>query len=81
MSGQLTETTSAVDGILGLGQSSFSIISQLASQKVIPNVFSHCLRGDSNGGGILVLGEIVEPGMVYSPLVKEQYVGKTELYI
>ncbi|CAA6667236.1 unnamed protein product [Spirodela intermedia] len=30
---------------------------------VSPKVFSHCLKGADNGGGILVLGEIVEPGL------------------
>ncbi|WJX69968.1 hypothetical protein P8452_54129 [Trifolium repens] len=28
--------------------------------------------GDANGGGILVLGEILEPSIVYSPLVPSQ---------
>lgn len=51
-----------------------SVISQLASQGVTPQAFSHCLRGGEGGGGILVLGEIVEPSVVYSPLVPSQYV-------
>ncbi|KAG6780315.1 hypothetical protein POTOM_013169 [Populus tomentosa] len=46
-----------------------SVISHLASQGITPRVFSHCLKGDDAGGGILVLGEIVEPNIVYSPLV------------
>ncbi|CAI8601148.1 unnamed protein product [Vicia faba] len=49
-----------------------SVISQLSSQGIAPRVFSHCLKGDSNGGGLLVLGEIVEPNIIYSPLVPSQ---------
>ncbi|XP_057954768.1 aspartic proteinase 36-like isoform X2 [Malania oleifera] len=70
--GDLTKSDRAVDGIFGFGQQGLSIISQLSSQGVTPKVFSHCLKGDSGGGGILVLGEIVEPGIVYSPLVPSQ---------
>ena len=72
--GDLTKSDRAVDGIFGFGQQGMSVISQLASQGVAPNVFSHCLRGDTSGGGILVIGEIVEPNIVYSPLVPSQYV-------
>lgn len=72
--GDLTKSDRAVDGIFGFGQQSMSVISQLSSQGLTPRVFSHCLKGDSNGGGILVLGEIVEPNIVYSPLVPSQYV-------
>ncbi|KAL8158499.1 hypothetical protein V2J09_000036 [Rumex salicifolius] len=68
-SGSLSKSDRAVDGIFGFGQQSLSVISQLSTQGVAPQAFSHCLRGDSKGGGILVLGEIVEPGMVYAPLV------------
>ncbi|KAL9252184.1 Aspartic proteinase 36-like protein [Drosera capensis] len=70
--GDLTKTDRAVDGIFGFGQQAMSVVSQLASQGATPQVFSHCLRGDSAGGGILVLGEIVEPGIVYTPLVQSQ---------
>lgn len=76
--GHLADTVSAVDGIFGFGPQSLSVISQLASQGLAPKVFSHCLKGDAAGGGILVLGEIVEPSMVYSPLVPSQYVASLE---
>ncbi|PQQ00809.1 aspartic proteinase-like protein 2 [Prunus yedoensis var. nudiflora] len=46
---------------------------QLSSQGLTPKVFSHCLKGDDNGGGILVLGEMLEPSVVYSPLVPLQH--------
>ncbi|XP_051134228.1 aspartic proteinase 36-like isoform X2 [Andrographis paniculata] len=71
-SGGLTKPDRAVDGILGFGQQGLSVISQLSSQGIAPNAFSHCLRGENGGGGILVLGAIVEPNMVYTPLVPSQ---------
>lgn len=70
--GDLTKSDRAVDGIFGFGQQGMSVISQLASQGVAPKVFSHCLKGNDEGGGILVLGEIIEPNIVYSPLVPGQ---------
>ncbi|CAI0398029.1 unnamed protein product [Linum tenue] len=70
--GDLKKPDRAVDGIFGFGQQGMSVISQLASQGVSPRVFSHCLKGDDAGGGILVLGEIVEPNIVYTPLVASQ---------
>ncbi|KAF3972896.1 hypothetical protein ACB098_08G111900 [Castanea mollissima] len=70
--GDLTKSDRAVDGIFGFGQQEMSVVSQLASQGVAPKAFSHCLRGDEAGGGILVLGEILEPNIVYTPLVPSQ---------
>ncbi|GMJ15489.1 hypothetical protein like AT5G22850 [Hibiscus trionum] len=67
--GNLTSSDRAVDGIFGFGQQSLSVVSQLSSQGVAPSTFSHCLKGSDGGGGILVLGEIVEPNMSYTPLV------------
>ncbi|KAL3620148.1 hypothetical protein CASFOL_035060 [Castilleja foliolosa] len=71
-SGDLTKPDRAVDGIFGFGQQGMSVISQLSSQGIVPNSFSHCLRGGNGGGGILVLGQIVEPNLVYTPLVPSQ---------
>ncbi|KAI4300382.1 hypothetical protein L6164_033768 [Bauhinia variegata] len=71
-SGDLTKTDKAVDGIFGFGPGALSVISQLSSRSITPKAFSHCLRGEGNGGGILVMGEILEPSMVYSPLVPSQ---------
>ncbi|KAJ1418894.1 Xylanase inhibitor, C-terminal [Sesbania bispinosa] len=71
-SGDLTQTDKAVDGIFGFGPGALSVISQLSSQGITPKVFSHCLKGEGNGGGVLVLGEILEPNIVYSPLVPLQ---------
>ncbi|CAK7332091.1 unnamed protein product [Dovyalis caffra] len=70
--GDLTKSDRAVDGIFGFGQQGMSVISQLASQGITPRAFSHCLKGDDSGGGILVLGEIMEPNIVYTPLVPSQ---------
>ncbi|KAL1557678.1 aspartic proteinase 36 [Salvia divinorum] len=70
--GDLTKPDRAVDGIFGFGQQGLSVISQLSSQGITPYSFSHCLRGEHGGGGILVLGQIVEPNMVFTPLVPSQ---------
>ncbi|GFQ04130.1 aspartic proteinase-like protein 2 [Phtheirospermum japonicum] len=70
--GDLTKSDRAVDGIFGFGQQDLSVISQLSSHKITPKVFSHCLNGEGNGGGILVLGEILDPRIVYTPLVPSQ---------
>ncbi|KAG5582660.1 hypothetical protein H5410_053287 [Solanum commersonii] len=70
--GNLVMTDNAIDGIIGFDRRSLSIISQLSSRRISPKVFSHCLKGESGinaGGGILVLGEILNPSMVYTPLV------------
>jgi hypothetical protein len=61
-----------INGLMGLGPGSQSIFSQLASQAMTPGVFSHCLRGDAIGGGILVIGEILNNNMSYTPLVPNQ---------
>ena len=79
-SGDLTKTDKAVDGIFGFGPGALSVISQLSSRGVTPKVFSHCLKGGENGGGVLVLGEILEPSIVYSPLVPSQYVLSSALF-
>ncbi|XP_004494107.1 aspartic proteinase 36-like isoform X2 [Cicer arietinum] len=71
-SGDLARTEKAVDGIFGFGPGALSVISQLSSQGMAPKVFSHCLKGEGNGGGVLVLGEIMEPNIVYTPLVPLQ---------
>lgn len=74
-SGELTKTEKAIDGIFGFGRGPLSAVSQLSSREVIPKVFSHCLNGDGGGGGLLVLGEILEPNIVYTPLLPSKYVG------
>ena len=58
-----------VDGILGLGPSSVSLISQLKNQKIITkNVIGHCLS--TKGGGYLFLGEENVPasGVTWVPM-------------
>ncbi|KFK43135.1 hypothetical protein AALP_AA1G084600 [Arabis alpina] len=70
--GDLQRPRRAVDGIFGLGQGRLSVISQLAQQGLAPRVFSHCLKGDKNGGGLMVLGQIKRPDTVYTPLVSSQ---------
>ncbi|KAF3633840.1 putative aspartic proteinase-like protein 2-like isoform X2 [Capsicum annuum] len=68
----LTKPDRAIDGVFGLGQLGFLVIAQLATQGVTPNVFSHCLKGSNGRGGVLVLGQAVEPNLVYTPLVPSQ---------
>ncbi|KAL9318946.1 hypothetical protein ACSQ67_015463 [Phaseolus vulgaris] len=80
-SGDLTKADKAVDGIFGFGPGALSVVSQLSSRGLTPKVFSHCLKGDGDGGGILVLGEIKESSIVYSPLVPSQYVIFTSFLI
>ncbi|KAK2448878.1 aspartic proteinase [Trifolium repens] len=72
-SGDFTKSERALDGVFGFGHQKMSVISQLSAQGITPRVFSHCLRGDPiDGGGLLVLGAIVDPTIVYTPLVPSQ---------
>jgi hypothetical protein len=54
---------------VGFGMNAPSVILQLNSQGVSPMAFSHCLTSSDDGGSILVLGEVVMPGFVFTPLV------------
>ncbi|KAK6943919.1 Xylanase inhibitor, N-terminal, partial [Dillenia turbinata] len=75
--GDLTDTRKATDGVIGLRPKDTSVVSQLESRGLIPRVISHCLKGDGNGGGILVFGELVEPHMAYTPMVsRTEYSGE-----
>ncbi|KAH0781005.1 hypothetical protein KY290_000603 [Solanum tuberosum] len=78
--GELGLSDRAVDGILVFGQQKLSIISQLSSRGISAKSFSHCLKGEGSGGGILVLGEILHPSMVYSPLF-HQSTGHYNVYL
>ncbi|KAM0912290.1 hypothetical protein ACQ4PT_012967 [Festuca glaucescens] len=69
----LSNFMATTDGILGFGQGPLSVISQLHSQGISPKSFPHCLEGSEEGGGILVLGKIVAPELVYTPLVPSQF--------
>ncbi|KAJ9554720.1 hypothetical protein OSB04_009334 [Centaurea solstitialis] len=71
-SGELSKPDRAVDGIFGFGQHGLSVISQLSELGEAPTSFSHCLIGTGDGGGVLVFGQIIDPDMVYSPLVPFQ---------
>ncbi|EFJ25703.1 hypothetical protein SELMODRAFT_413603 [Selaginella moellendorffii] len=58
------------DGIMGFGQISKTVPNQIATQRNMSRVFSHCLGGEKHGGGILEFGE--EPNtteMVFTPLL------------
>ncbi|XBH74662.1 hypothetical protein VPH35_101569 [Triticum aestivum] len=64
------------DGIIGFGQNAISAISQLNSQGVSSKVFSHCLRGlkdgSKDGGGILVVGEVMWTGLVFTLILPSE---------
>jgi len=70
--GGLTRSSRAVDGLIGFGQSSISVPSQLAAQKKVGNVFAHCLQGDNLGAGTLVIGNILEGNITYTDQVADQ---------
>ncbi|KAG7548189.1 Aspartic peptidase domain superfamily [Arabidopsis suecica] len=61
-----------IHGIVGLGKGRLSVVSQLSSQRLAPEVFSLCLSGGQDGGGVMVLGENRLPNTVYTPLVRSQ---------
>ncbi|XP_028054411.1 aspartic proteinase-like protein 2 [Camellia sinensis] len=69
-SGQLG-TSSALDGILGFGQSNSSMLSQLASAGKVKKIFAHCLDG-TNGGGIFAIGQVVQPKLNATPIIPNQ---------
>lgn len=71
-SGDLLTSQNVVDGIMGFGQSKLSVVSQLSSQGLTPEIFAHCLEGSDRGGGLLILGNVVEPGIVFTPIVASQ---------
>ncbi|XP_028086706.1 aspartic proteinase-like protein 2 [Camellia sinensis] len=56
-SGDLIMPDKEIDGIFGFGRQGLFVISQLSSRGITPKVFSHCLKGDGNGGGLLVLDD------------------------
>lgn len=68
----LTSSGNAVDGIMGFGQASLSVVSQLAGGGYTANEFAHCLQGDTGEGGLFVIGDVQEPNIVYTPLVTKQ---------
>ncbi|CAK9227007.1 unnamed protein product [Sphagnum jensenii] len=77
--GDLLQPTRAVDGLMGFGQDAISVPSQLAAQGLTPNVFAHCLEGENKGSGILVIGEVMEPDVLYTPIVPGQQHYNVEL--
>ncbi|KAI3942360.1 hypothetical protein MKW92_040540 [Papaver armeniacum] len=57
-----------LDGLIGFGASSTSLISQLAASGNVRKKFAHCLDG-RNGGGVFVIGDVVQPALQTTPLV------------
>ncbi|KAF5733997.1 Eukaryotic aspartyl protease family protein putative isoform 1 [Tripterygium wilfordii] len=69
--GQLLNTLSKTDGILGLSRAKVSLPSQFASRGIIKNVVGHCLTTDAAGGGYMFLGDDFVPqwGMAWVPML------------
>ncbi|KAI3853704.1 hypothetical protein MKW98_025221 [Papaver atlanticum] len=66
--GKLALSVGALDVLIGFGASNTSILSQLTSSGKTKKKFSHCLDG-RNGGGIFVIGDVVQPIIKTTPLV------------
>ncbi|KAG6549055.1 hypothetical protein Mapa_009498 [Marchantia paleacea] len=69
----LTSSDRAVDGILGFGRQVLSVVSQLADNDLTTNEFAHCLQGDTGHGGLFVVGDVQEPGLVYTPMLPNEF--------
>lgn len=57
---------------MGFGQAAIAVPTQLAAQGKVGRVFAHCLQGDNGGGGTFVIGNILEPGISYTPVIPKQ---------
>ena len=57
-----------MDGVMGLGRNPLSLSTQLMTARQSSQVFSHCLGGEAEGGGTLVMGSVEEDGMSYTPM-------------
>ncbi|KAI3989152.1 hypothetical protein MKX01_033188 [Papaver californicum] len=68
--GNLASSTGALDGLIGFGASSISMLTQLASSGKMKKKFAHCLYG-KNGGGIFVIGDVLLPTLETTPLVPD----------
>ncbi|MCL7045644.1 hypothetical protein MKW94_010891 [Papaver nudicaule] len=66
--GNLASSAGALDGLIGFGASSTSMLSQLASSGKVKKKFAHCLDS-KNGGGIFAIGDVVHPTLKTTPLV------------
>eukprot|EP00897_Mesotaenium_endlicherianum_P005938 jgi/Mesen1/5372/ME000268S04573 len=52
--GNLNDGTSLLDGLMGLGGGSLSVVHQLEKQGVFDNSFALCLEGESTGGQLFL---------------------------
>lgn len=69
--GHLQSGLSNVDGIMGFGTTPITIPNQVVNQKKTGRMFAHCLQGSDIGGGVIVMGNITEPAIVYTPIVQQ----------
>lgn len=74
------DSSKSVDGLVGFGRGNESILSQLASSGKAKKVFSHCLDA-GRGGGIFSIGEVMDPKVNRTPLVPNEYVISTFLFV
>lgn len=79
-SGSLNNSAVAIDGIIGFGNSNQTALSQLAAAGKTKKIFSHCLDS-TNGGGIFAIGEVVEPKVKTTPIVKNKWVNHALYYV
>jgi hypothetical protein len=73
LGGDLGSSSQALDGILGFGQANSSMLSQLSAAGKVQKIFSHCLD-TVHGGGIYAIGNVVQPKVKTTPLVRGLYV-------
>ncbi|KAF9602917.1 hypothetical protein IFM89_032799, partial [Coptis chinensis] len=65
--GNLDQLSTAVDGILGFGQSSNSMMSMMAAAGSMKKMFALCLDG-TKVGGIFAMGNVVQPKVYMTPV-------------
>eukprot|EP00271_Cylindrocystis_brebissonii_P007615 TRINITY_DN21192_c0_g1_i1.p1 TRINITY_DN21192_c0_g1~~TRINITY_DN21192_c0_g1_i1.p1 ORF type:complete len:714 (+),score=78.98 TRINITY_DN21192_c0_g1_i1:254-2395(+) len=72
--------THVVDGLMGLGTGPLSITTQLTKAGVIANSYAHCLGGETDGGGRLILGTVdATSATVFTPLADAG--GRPQYYV
>ncbi|KAL5216712.1 hypothetical protein ABZP36_008113, partial [Zizania latifolia] len=69
--GSLNTSNNAVDGVIGFAKPNTTMLSQLAATGNTKKIFAHCLD-TTKGGGIFVIGDVVEPKVKTTPLVQKE---------
>lgn len=72
-SGGLEVADLAFDGEMGFARSNITLLSQLASKKLVKNSFAHCLNSRFRGG-LFALGEVeMREKIKTAPLIPNEY--------